>query len=282
MLEKCIITGFADEIDSSIDKQIKLLKKLGVNHIEFRSGDGKGVADYTISEAIELKKRLDAEKISISAIGSPIGKIGIRDAFEAHFEKFKHVVELAHVLDTPYIRMFSFYVPEGTEVINHREEVMRRMASMISYAKENKVIILHENEKGIYGDNAERCLDLFQTLGCEHFQCIFDFANFVQSGQNTLEAYEMLKSYIAYIHVKDAMWVDGKVVPAGEGDGHVEEIFSKLDAEGFSGFLSLEPHLAGFAAFKNLEQNGRKPEMTDGEYAWEVAYNSAIKILGRK
>lgn len=282
MLDQCIITGFADEIDSSMDKQIKLLKKLGISYIEFRSGDGKGVVDYTTEEAALLMRKLKAEGISISAVGSPIGKIGINDAFEPHFEKFKHIVELAKVFDTKYIRMFSFYIPQGTEPIECRDEVLNRLSQMISYAKENNMVLLHENEKGIYGDDAARCQDLFKTLGCESFQCTFDFANFIQCKQDTLEAYEMLKPYITYIHVKDAIWENEKVVPPGEGDGKLVEIFSKLDAAGYNGYLSMEPHLAGFAAFKSLEQNGMDFDMTDNEYAWELAYRSAITILERK
>jgi sugar phosphate isomerase/epimerase len=176
--------------------------------------------------------------------------------------------------------MFSFYIPPEHEASSHRGDVMRRLRAMIDYARENDVVLLHENEKDIYGDNAERCLDLFETLGCEHFKCTFDFANFVQVGQDTLEAYQMLKHHIAYIHVKDALLADGRVVPAGEGDGHVEEILRKLDAEKFRGFLSLEPHLAIFDAYKGIERGGKEPELTDGAYAWKTAYEAAVKLLG--
>ena len=64
--------------------------------------------------------------------------------------------------------------------------------------------------------------------GCENFRGVFDFANFVQVGQDTLEAYELLKEHIAYVHVKDAILGSGRVVPAGYGDGHVGEILQKM------------------------------------------------------
>lgn len=279
MLNKCRISGFADEIDSSVAVQLELLGKLGVKYVEFRSGDGIGVADYTIEQAKALKERLDAAGVKVSAVGSPIGKIMITDDFAPHFEKYKHVVELAKIFDTPYIRMFSFFIPEGEDPAGYRDEVLKRMAQFVEYAKEQNVILLHENEKGIYGDNAPRCLDLMQNFYGDHFKCTFDFANFVQCHQDTLEAYELLKDYITYVHVKDAQWDTHMVVPAGQGDGHVKEIFGKLDAAGYEGFLSLEPHLADFAAFKSLENNGSALALGSGTLAFTTAHEALTKLL---
>ena len=103
-------------------------------------------------------------------------------------------------------------------------------------------VLLHENEKGIYGDNASRCQDLLEQLAGPHFQAVFDFANFIQVGQETLPAYGLLKPYVAYVHVKDALLSTGAVVPAGQGDGHVRDILADLLGGGWKGFLSLEPH----------------------------------------
>ena len=53
----------------------------------------------------------------------------------------------------------------------------------------------------------------------------------------------LLKPYTTHIHIKDAMMADGHVVPAGHGDGDVEAILKDAYANGYRGFLSLEPHL---------------------------------------
>lgn len=280
ILTKCPVSCFADEIDVSVDKQIALLQELGIGWIEFRSGDGKGVADYTEKEAEMLMSRLSANGIRISAVGSPIGKIDITQDFEPHFETYRHIVELAGILDTSFIRMFSFFMPEGEEPDKFRDEVMRRMDLMVEYAAGRNVVLLHENEKGIYGDNAARCLDLMKLFYGDHFRCTFDFANFVQCGQDTMEAYEMLRPYISYIHVKDAMRESGDVVPAGTGDGNVAEILNRLNEEGYAGFLSLEPHLADFAGLKSLEKEVKERGRTDGEEAFCTAYRALEKLLG--
>ena len=91
ILKKCPISCFADEIDSSVEKQMALMEELGIGWVEFRSGDGKGVADYTEAEAEALMRRLEGKKIGVSAVGSPIGKISITDDFEPHLESLAHI-----------------------------------------------------------------------------------------------------------------------------------------------------------------------------------------------
>jgi sugar phosphate isomerase/epimerase len=279
MLENAIISGFADEIHRDVKMQVKLMNELGISYLELRSANGKNIADFTLEEAKELKKYLKDNQIMVSAIGSPIGKIQITDDFEAHFNVFKNIVEIAKIMETLYIRMFSFFIPEGENPEKYKEDVFTRIKRMVDYASEKNVILLHENEKDIYGEKAFQCQKLFESFYCSHFKATFDFANFVQCKQDTLEAYEMLKPYIEYIHIKDALYENGVVVPAGEGDGNVKEILLKLEEDGYQGFLSLEPHLTEFEGLKNLEKNVAKRELTDGEAAYTIAYQALVKIL---
>ena len=281
ILKKCPISCFADEIDSSVEKQMALMEELGIGWMEFRSGDGKGVADYTEAEAEALMRRLKGKKIGVSAVGSPIGKISIMDDFEPHLESLAHIAELAKIWNTPYIRCFSFFIPEGEKPEKFRDEVFRRMDRMVELAARKNLVLLHENEKEIYGDLAPRCLELMEEFGGENLKATFDFANFVQCGQDTLEAWDMLKSHIAYVHVKDALFDGGRVVPVGQGDGNVKEILTRLDQEGFQGFLSLEPHLADFAGLSGLEKNAAKRGRTDTEAAFITAYEALQELLCR-
>lgn len=281
MLNNCIISGFADEIDKSLSTQIEVLNTLGQKYIEFRAADGLGVANHTMEDVQRVKAELDKAGIKISAIGSPCGKMKIQDDFEPHFEKFKHVVEIAKAMDTRYIRMFSFFMPEGEDPEQYEEEVCARLSKMIDYAKEQDVVLLHENEKEIYGDVASRCLKLMEKFYGDHFKCIFDFANFVQCKQDTWEAYEMLKPYITYIHVKDAIWETGEVVVPGNGDGNLVKILTALDESGYEGFLSLEPHLVNFGALASLERNAAERKLSDGAAAYAMAHDALVEILGR-
>ena len=283
ILKNCTITGFADEIDVSVDKQLALLKQLGITHVEFRSGDGINVADYTLEQAKALKEKLDANGIRVSSLGSPIGKIGIEDAFAPHLEKLSHVMDIAEILGTKYIRMFSFFMPDtektGKTPADFSEEVFARMEAMVKLAAERGYVLLHENEKDIYGDIAPRCLELMERFYGEHFKCTFDFANFVQCGQDPLAAYELLAPYVDYIHIKDALAENGMVVPAGEGDGRIREVFARLEAAGYEGYLSLEPHLTDFVGLQGLEKTVEQRGRTDGEYAFCQAHEALVGLL---
>ena len=279
MRKQVILTGFADEMAKSLDGQLEGLKKLGMTYIEMRNVEGKNLIACSGEEAKDIKARLDAEGIRLSAVGSPLGKIDIRDAFAPHMEELKHTVELAHIMDTPNIRMFSFFIPKDKKPADFREDVLERLGQFVDYASRNGAVLLHENEKDIYGELAPECLDLMKNFHGDHFKAVFDFANFVQAHQDTLEAWDMLKDYVAYVHVKDAVWEDGHVVPAGYGDGHVKEILKQLLDGGYQGFLSLEPHLTNFTGFGSLEKNGKIEQKLEGMEAFALAHESLIKIL---
>ena len=247
-----------------------------------RGVNGKPLVEHSLEEVKEVKRQLDENQIKLSSIGSPIGKILITEDFEEHFELYKKTVEIAKIMETPYIRMFSFFIPEGEEPEKYKSQVFERLQKFADYARDHQVVLLHENEKEIYGDNAKRCLEIMQEFYGEHFKAVFDFANFVQCNQDTREAYQLLKPYISYIHIKDAKAESGIVVPAGYGDGNVEEILKSLLEEGYEGFLSLEPHLTDFTGFGTLEQNGElEQRKMSGEEAYTTAYRALKEILNK-
>ncbi|MBR5156161.1 MAG: sugar phosphate isomerase/epimerase [Clostridia bacterium] len=274
------ISGFSDEIASDINVQFEALGKLNMKYFEPRFVNGKSISVLNDEEVIALKAKMDECGIKASSIGSPVGKIKLTDDFDAHFEMFKRVVKTAKMLDCNYIRIFSFYHEGGEWTADERALVLERLKMFIAYAKEEKVVLLHENEKDIYGDIAPRCLDIMKELVCDNFKAVFDPANFIQSGQDTKEAYEMLKDYVAYMHIKDAMKEDGKVVPAGYGDGSLKYILDSLFADGFDGFLSLEPHLGSFEGLADLELDDKMMSLEEsGEGKFILAYDSLVALL---
>ncbi len=177
-------------------------------------------------------------------IASPIGKVKITEPWEPHFERFKIAVRLAEYFSAPLIRIFSYYPPEkGQSMAPNRDEVLCRMRAKLDYVKNRPVTLVHENEKEIYGAKGKECLDLLATLNSPQFRMAFDFANFIQEQERPLDVWPALKPYTIHIHIKDAILATGKVVPAGKGDGQLEPILVDLHRAGYSGFLSLEPHL---------------------------------------
>lgn len=282
-MTKFMLSAFADEIDANLNTQMDVLDQHGIKYIEMRGVDGKNLVYYTLDEVRGIKSRLDARGFKLSAVGSPLGKIGITDDFEPHLELFKHTLEVAKIMECRYIRMFSFFIPDGAQPEAYREQVIDRWKQFVKAAEGSGVILLHENEKGIYGDTPERCLDLIISMNSDQVKAIFDFANFVQCDvKNYPDAYELLKDYVAYIHVKDAVYSDHHVVPAGEGDGAVEEILSQLYRSGYEGFLSLEPHLGNFTGFAALEPHSPGFDLPEGgARSFAIAVQALKKLLNK-
>jgi sugar phosphate isomerase/epimerase len=247
------LTGFADEISPDLDEQVATLAAEEMRHIEFRSAWKTNILDLSDAQVEQAKATLDAAGIGVSSIGSPIGKIAITDDFAPHLERFDRALEVAKRLGAPYIRIFSFFIPEGDDPATHRDEVLDRLRQIVARAEGHDVTLLHENEKEIYGDIPERCLDIVASIDSPTLRVAWDPANFVQCGVRPhTEGYEALRPYIAYVHVKDAKLAGGQVVPAGEGDGEVRETVRALRDSGFDGFFSLEPHLAMAGTFSGF------------------------------
>lgn len=253
-MAKFIFSAFCDESgEDSIEGQIKACKENNITHMELRGfGEKLNINNLSTEQAKEMKKVIDRENMSVASIGSGYGKIEITDAFEPHFGAFKNTVEVAKILGAKYIRMFSFYFTNGESYSEYRDEVIRRVQAMADYATENGLVCCHENEKGIYGDTAERCLDLLQNCGGK-LRAVFDPANFIQCGVDTVKAYDTLESHVEYFHIKDALYADGSVVPAGTGEGRVLEIITRAAKQNRSIVLSLEPHLQVFDGLGTLE-----------------------------
>jgi sugar phosphate isomerase/epimerase len=247
------LTGFADEISPELEEQLETLAQESMGFMELRSVWNTNVLDLTDDELDRVKSATAERGIRISSVGSPIGKVPVTEPFGPHLERFGRAMRVADVMESPYIRVFSFFVPEGQEPGHYRGEVIDRMGIMASQAEDAGVTLLHENEKDIYGDVPSRCLDILASVDSPALQAAWDAANFVQCGVRPYkEGYASLRPYVEYVHVKDALSGSNKVVPAGEGDGQLPETFSALRTSGFDGFFSLEPHLASAGTFSGF------------------------------
>ena len=271
------IYAFADEANPLIDGQIAAMTRNGLNGLEVRGVDGTNVSEISLEKAQEVRAKMDAAGLETWSIGSPIGKIDIeKDDFEAHMDKFRHTLEVAKILGAKNIRLFSFFIPEGKDAASYKEEVVRRLKCFVEAAAGTGIDLCHENEKGIYGDIAVRCLEIHQEV--PELKAIFDPANYIQCGQDTLEAWAMLKPYVKYMHIKDAL-TDGSVVPAGKGQGNLPAILRDFQSQGGCQ-LTIEPHLAVFAGLKDLEREGDTSVV--GKYVYEsneVAFDAACNAL---
>jgi sugar phosphate isomerase/epimerase len=251
------LSAFADEISPDLDEQLATLQREGIRHLDLRSMWNINVLDLSDTQIGQIRQALDTHGISVAAIGSPLGKTAIDSPFEETMQKLERAIEVAQAFGTPFIRIFSFYPPAHPNIVStragtNRDEVMRRLRAMSERARSANVTLLHENEKDIYGDTIDRCVDLMRSCASEHFKVVFDPANFIQCTQVPYpDAYEALHPWLAYVHVKDAL-PDGSVVAAGEGAARWPDLLHRLRADGYDGFFSLEPHLAAAGQFQGF------------------------------
>ncbi len=239
------LSGFVDEISPDFSEQCRVASGLGLAYVELRSAWDVNILDLKQEQLAVMTDTLASHGLQVSSIGSPIGKIFIDEPFPPHLDRMRHAAEVAHVFDAPYIRIFSFFLRPGGDPARHRDEVIDRMRALARVAEDADVVLLHENEKEIYGDVPSRCLDIVRSVDSPHLRLAWDPANFVQVGVRPYtDGYAMLRPHIKYVQIKDAIAADGTVVTAGNGDGEVARTIRALHHDGFDGFFSLEPHLS--------------------------------------
>jgi len=238
------LSAFGDEISPQLEIQLEVLERENIRSLEIRGVGNKNVLDLTDEELEEIRSRLESKGFTISAIASPLGKVSIEEDFHQHMKLFRRGLEIARKFSCNYIRIFSFYLPRGEKPEKYRRKVIQQLESMVELAEKENVILLHENEREIYGDLPERCLDLLSSINSANFRATFDPANFVACGVKPFQqAFPLLVDYIEYVHIKDARFSDQAVVPAGEGDAEWRKLLTALKQRNFPGFFSLEPHL---------------------------------------
>lgn len=175
--------------------------------------------------------------------------------------------------------MFSFYIPEGKNPEIYHDTVIERIQKMVDYGEAKWCTLLHENEKGIYGDTLKRVEKLHKAIPA--LRCVFDPANYIQCGDDPAVNFKALAPIIDYMHIKDALFKDGSVVPAGEGDGSVPSILKALAETGKPYMLTLEPHLYDFSGLQNLQGEDvlHKRVYKDADEAFDVASDALHDIL---
>ena len=255
-MAKIILSAFADEYSADFTEQLEGMRSFGIDFVEVRGVDGKNISVLTSPEVKEVKKKLDCYGIGVSAIGSPVGKVRLDGDLEAHLDMAKHVFETANELGAKYVRMFSFYAPEGKCILEYKERVFEELARLAALAKSHGVVLCHENEAKIYGDIPIRCREIYDAFGGE-IKAVFDMGNYVLEGVKPYpEAYGLLKESIAYFHIKDAL-AAGAIVPPGKGEACITEILAdhvKYSESDF--FVSIEPHLQLFSGLNALVGRG--------------------------
>lgn len=274
-MTKWVLSAFADEYSDQLDGQLELLRK-GIACLEPRFVDGVNIADMTEAQTKALKRRLEDIGVQVRTVGSPLLKIPLDGDFEEELQRARRVFDNASILGADMVRVFSFYLPEGKSRESCRPEVLDKIGRLLELSDSCGLTLCHENEAEIYGESPEQCLDLLQAFG-GRLKAVFDMGNFVLCGHEPYPyAYELLKPYIAYFHIKDALYA-GAIVPPGCGEANVRQVLEDFgrDRAGET-VVTLEPHLQTFDGFHRL--TGRS---FDNPYVYESRQAAFCDALAR-
>ncbi len=243
-----MIGAFGDEIADDLETQLQALNDLKIPCLELRAAWGVNVLNLSDEQVARVRALCEEYGVTVSALGSPIGKSPIEAPIETEVENLRRVIEIGRQLGTENIRIFSFHPPGDSDSVDYDSYVdsaIERIGRLVEVAEAEGVMLLLENEKGIVGDTLERCVKLVDALESERLVFLWDPANFVQVGEARLteRGWPLLRDRVGYVHIKDCT-LDGTVKAAGEGDGQVPELLTELVSSGYKGMLALEPHLA--------------------------------------
>lgn len=255
-MPKIKLCAFADESGAKAEVQIDNLLKNGVYAVEMRSCDSINVSEFTRDKAAEVYEKFASQGIEIWSLGSPLGKIDISQPFERHFDMLKRLVKTAHIMKTNKIRMFSYFV-KRQDYAAMRDEVLSRMKKLCDYAASEDVVLCHENESEIFGATVDNCRLLLDAQ--PRLRQVYDPANFLMWDEDIEYALDKLYGGAYYFHIKDVVKSQKCIVPAGFGDGKIEEMVRRLDRDAT---FTIEPHLHIFGGYADIDKKQLKNKFT--------------------
>ena len=247
------LTGFADEVSSNIDDQIRVTKELGWNAIEARSIGESNIHDISDADFENVCKVLLDNEININCFGSTIANWSkkISDPFEISLQEVERTISRMQRLNVKLVRIMSYSRCTGSE--QYAEERFRRLKVICDKFLEAGITPLHENCMNYGGMSWMHTLELIDNIS--GLRLVFDTGNPVISKdysktedrkQDSLEFFKKIHEHVEHIHIKDA-FLDGDkecFVFPGEGDAKIVDILKELKHMSYNGGISIEPHMA--------------------------------------
>ncbi len=288
-----VLSGFGDEAANhkTAAEQFAAFAAIGLQYYSLRfvdvGGGVKNVMKLTKTEITKLRHVEDEYGMNVASIGSPIGKVKLRDVedgtknpyvpFQQYLDKeVSRACKLAHAFETKLIRGFSFYHPKGSDPREHLAQTADQLGQIAEACHRSDLTFGLEIEANLVGQTGELMAELHRRVNHPALVTVFDAGNIISQGftpAETFAQYLAMKPSIGWIHIKDyhdptlqrTDHVDEEklkhFVPANLGDsGHerilrdfaevIPQLEEKLTKRGIPGvILDLEPHLKGGGQF---------------------------------
>ncbi|MDR6553075.1 sugar phosphate isomerase/epimerase family protein [Paenibacillus qinlingensis] len=248
-----------DEVSADFEKAVKWAAEQGLRHVEVRVVNGVNVAELGNAQLIDIRKLVEDHGLYVSAIASPLFKCALdpqrlvesgdtfgqkEQSVEEHFKKLHRVIEIAKLLGTSRIRIFSFW--RELDPQKHRNEVIHHLKRAGDIAEREGVMLLLENEPSCNGGFAEEVASLVSGIDSPAVRGLWDPGNEAYGAKEAFpRGYQFMKKSLAHVHLKDAyIRHDGtpKCVPLGSGNVSITAQIKALEADGYTGLYTIETH----------------------------------------
>jgi sugar phosphate isomerase/epimerase len=218
-----ILSGFADEAanQKTAVQQFAAFAALGLQYYSLRFidvGDGvKNVMHLTLGEIQKIRHLQDEYGLNVSSIGSPIGKVKLRDVDDGTknayvpFKKYlgrevKKACALAHAFEAKLVRGFSFYQPRGADLEDCLPQVVDQLGQIAEACHRADLTYGLEIEANLVGSTGQILAEIHRQVNHPGMLLIFDAANILTQGYSPAELYEQylaMKPGLGWLHIKD-------------------------------------------------------------------------------
>lgn len=255
------LSGFADEVSSSLETQIEATRALGWPLLDLRTLEGGNVVDVSDELFEEAAGRLSEAQLGVSSFGSALANWGrsVEIPLNEEVAQLRRAAKRMRAIGTTYLRVMSYRMPKNAPVGGLPElerEILFRLRRFAEVAEDEGIVCLHENCETWGGQSVEHTLRIIEATRSDAFRLVFDTGNPVglpdvrgegpYRRQDALEFYESTKEHIAQVHIKDGRWNGSEVeyTLPGEGEARIPELLESLRRDGYDGVISIEPHTA--------------------------------------
>jgi sugar phosphate isomerase/epimerase len=244
MISRNKLSFITDEVSQDLDTAVQFAHRQRLTAVELRSVGGLGPFEWSDRDAAAIERTLKQARLGVCALSLPFFKCAMEDdaAVAAHLEGLARALELAQSWRVPVVRGFTFWAGSG-----NRNLALQRFEPVPPLLEKSGVVMALEPEPSVTTPNAAALRAFLDALDTPRIQALWDPGNlpFSEKGEQPFpQGYGMIKDFIAHVHLKDAVGrgPEARAVRLGDGVVGYPAQLEALDADGYTGFLSLETH----------------------------------------
>ena len=236
-----MLSIITDEISQDPEVAFSLAAEYGFQGVELRSVWDTPVEQLPEDKMQQLASRIKECGLQVSAIASSFLKDDWGNEDRA---KIDRLVKACRTLDCTKIRGFSFWANE-----DYTDEKFADYLSVYDELLEKEgLTLMLENDPSVNLNTGNALARFFSSHNLRNIGILWDPGNDIYTCGDAVkpypDEYEAVRPFVRHVHVKDAVHKNGEGVGVALGDGWMDfpGQFKALIADGYAGWVTLEPH----------------------------------------